>query len=43
MRNYTLKEQWDKLSESEKWEEYLRAVANIDDLVDNTKNKQNTR
>ena len=36
MRAYTLKEQWDKLTNEKKWEEYLRVVANIDDLVGNT-------
>jgi len=33
MRAYTLKEQWDNLSSEKKWEEYLRIVANLDDLI----------
>ena len=36
MRAYTLREQWDKLSNEEKWEEYLRVVANLDDHIGNT-------
>ena len=36
MREFTLKEHWEKLSEPQKWEEYLRVVANLDDLIGNT-------
>jgi len=36
MRALTLKEEWDKLSDEKKWEEYLRVVANLDDQISNT-------
>tara|TARA_A100001201_G_scaffold140202_1_gene133049 strand:+ start:526 stop:687 length:162 start_codon:yes stop_codon:yes gene_type:complete len=29
----TPREQWDKLSEKEKWEEYLQALVTIDELA----------
>ncbi len=30
----TPKEQWDKLTDEEKWEEYLTAVVTIDEIAD---------
>ena len=32
-RDQTPREQWDKLSEKEKWEEYLQALVTIDELA----------